>query len=176
MSKGIIEVKKPKHDMVTQTLTLALDALLKELPRARIDYIHGDDEFHELAKGHASLGFMMEPMRKEELFDAVITYGVLPRKSFSMGVAEEKRYYFECRLLVKADEDEEESEQPEGTEEADMPDLPAVTEAPEDDYPADDESAGQYTEDPEEDFVTVDFEEEEAPAKRPKRRLFGKRD
>ena len=176
MSKGIIEVKKPKHDMVTQTLTLALDALLKELPRARIDYIHGDDEFHELAKGHASLGFMMEPMRKEELFDAVITYGVLPRKSFSMGVAEEKRYYFECRLLVKADEDEEEPEQPEGTEETDMPDLPAVTEAPEDDYPADDESADQYTEDSEENFVTEDFEEEEVPAKRPKRRLFGKRD
>lgn len=112
MSKGHIEVRKPKHELVTQTLTEALDILLKELPRARIDYIHGDDEFHALAKEHASLGFLMEPMQKEELFDAVVTYGVLPKKAFSMGVAEEKRYYFESRLLVNADQDEPEENEP----------------------------------------------------------------
>jgi len=176
MSKGIIEVKKPKHEMVTQTLTQALDALLKELSRARIDYIHGDDEFHELAKGHASLGFLMEPMRKEELFDAVIAYGVLPRKSFSMGVAEEKRYYFECRLLVNADEDEEEPE----AEDAAEPDRLAETsrergdEFPDDVYPEDEYPADEAT-DEEDGFDMVKIEEEE-PAKRPKRRLFGKRD
>jgi hypothetical protein len=64
MSKGHIEVKKPKHDLMTQTLTLALDALLKQLPRARVDYIHGDEEFRNLVKGHSCLGFQMEPMRK----------------------------------------------------------------------------------------------------------------
>ncbi len=177
MSKGIIEVKKPKHDMVTQTLTQALDALLKELTRARIDYIHGDDEFHELAKGHASLGFLMAPMRKEELFDAVIAYGVLPRKSFSMGVAEEKRYYFECRLLVNADEEEE----PEADEqEPDMPHLTGTSGEredesfddvyPEDEYPADEAM------DKDEDGFDMEEPAEEDPPKRPKRRLFGKRD
>ncbi len=173
MSKGIIEVKKPKHDMVTQTLTQALDALLKELTRARIDYIHGDDEFHELAKGHASLGFLMEPMRKEELFDAVITYGVLPRKSFSMGVAEEKRYYYECRLLVNADEDEEEPEA--DSEEPDMPDAARMPEESGDEY-----SDDVYPEDAamgeEEDGFDMVEPEEAEPEKRPKRRLFGKRD
>ncbi len=57
----------------------------------------------------------MEPIAKEQLFDAVISYGVLPRKSFSLGMAEEKRYYFENRLLVEAqDETEEEPEEQKG--------------------------------------------------------------
>ena len=107
MSKGYIEVTKPRHALVLQTLTEALDMLCEEMPRIKVDYIHGDDEFRELAHGHASLGFIMEPIRKEELFDAAIEYGVLPRKSFSLGTAEEKRHYFECRLLVEAEEESE---------------------------------------------------------------------
>ena len=113
MSKGYIEVAKPRHALVSQTLTEVLDMLCEEMPRAKVDYIHGDDEFRELAHGHASLGFIMDPIRKEELFDAVIEYGVLPRKSFSLGTAEEKRYYFECRLLVEAEEEAEEEPLPE---------------------------------------------------------------
>lgn len=102
ISKGRIELAKPQHELVSVTLTAALDKLLEEMPRAEIDYIHGDEEFHELAGEHGCLGFLMEPMVKEELFNSVIEYGVLPRKSFSLGRPEEKRYYFECRLLVDA--------------------------------------------------------------------------
>ncbi len=102
MSKGRIELAKPQHELVGVTLTAALDKLLEEMPKAEIDYIHGDEEFHELANEHGCLGFFMEPMVKEDLFDSVIRYGVLPRKSFSLGRPEEKRYYFECRLLVDA--------------------------------------------------------------------------
>jgi uncharacterized protein (DUF1015 family) len=109
MSKGRIELNKPQHDLVSVTLTKALDALLKELPRAEIDYIHGDDAFHALSREHGCLGFMMMPMKKEKLFAAVEEYGVLPRKAFSLGTAEEKRYYFECRLLVNADAKEEDA-------------------------------------------------------------------
>ena len=124
MSKGRIEIGKPSHELMAVTLTLALDQLLKELSRAEIDYIHGDDEFHEMAKEHACLGFMMEPMTKEDLFDAIVQYGVLPRKAFSLGQADEKRFYFECRLLVEA------KEAPEPEEEAALqqPDEPQVTE------------------------------------------------
>ncbi len=115
MSKGYIEVTKPRHALMAQTLTKALDMLCREMPRAHVDYIHGDDEFHALSHEHASLGFLMEPIAKEQLFDAVISYGVLPRKSFSLGMAEEKRYYFESRLLVEAqDETEEEPEEQKG--------------------------------------------------------------
>lgn len=102
MSKGRIELAKPQHELVGVTLTAALDRLLEEMPKAEIDYIHGDEEFHELANEHGCLGFLMEPMAKEELFESVIEFGVLPRKTFSLGRPEEKRYYFECRLLVDA--------------------------------------------------------------------------
>jgi hypothetical protein len=100
MAKGRIEICKPVHALVSMTLTAALDRLLEELPRAEIDYIHGDEEFHELAKEHANLGFLMEPMTKDQIFSTVIHYGVLPKKAFSIGQAVEKRYYLECRLLV----------------------------------------------------------------------------
>lgn len=112
MAKGRIEIAKPKHELLTVTLTEALDELVKVLPKAEIDYIHGEDEFHELSKGHGCLGFKMEPMTKDQLFDFVTEYGVLPRKAFSLGEAQEKRYYFECRLLVNPEEEpEEEAEQ-----------------------------------------------------------------
>lgn len=110
MSKGRIEITKPKHGLLAVTLTHALDELLKQMPKANIDYIHGDEAFHELAKGHASLGFMMEPMTKEQLFESIIEYGVLPRKTFSLGEAEEKRYYYECRLLLGLQDDSEQTE------------------------------------------------------------------
>ena len=101
MAKGRIEIGKPVHALVSMTLTAALDRLMDELPKAEIDYIHGDEEFHELAKEHANLGFLMEPITKEQLFDSVIEYGVLPRKAFSLGQAVEKRYYYECRLIER---------------------------------------------------------------------------
>ena len=64
-----------------------------------IDYIHGDDELRQLAKQENSVGFLLPPMEKHELFRGVIAGGVLPRKTFSMGHAREKRYYLEGRMI-----------------------------------------------------------------------------
>ena len=188
MSKGHIEVKKPKHELMTQTLTLALDALLKQLPRARVDYIHGDEEFHSLVKGHSCLGFQMEPIRKEELFDAVVTYGVLPKKAFSMGVAEEKRYYYECRLLVNASEEEEAAPEPEASEPMETPEPAEMAEPMDFAEPvelntsAEEPSAvsGEETIDMNGEAADLDeenqqSEEESRMAKRKRHWLFGKR-
>jgi hypothetical protein len=123
MAKGRIEICHPVDELVSMTLTTALDALVEQLPRAELDYIHGDEEFHELAKEHANIGFLMEPMLKEQLFSSVIEYGVLPKKAFSLGLAVEKRYYYESRLLVNLKPAAEPEAQPEETE--------AVPEAPE---------------------------------------------
>lgn len=167
MSRGRIEIAKPQHKLVGVTMTLAFDRLLDEMPKGEIDYIHGDEEFHELAKEHACLGFVMEPIAKEDLFDYVIEYGVLPRKSFSIGRPEEKRYYFECRLLVdaKATQDAEDEEQPDAAEQ--QPEQPggpgeAAAEVPE------------YLEPVYEDERYFDEYGEEAPKKK-KRGLFGRK-
>ncbi len=122
MAKGRIEIKEPTHGLLAYTLTVALDRLLEELPRAKIDYIHGDEEFRELSNEHGCLGFMMDPMTKDQLFESVAKYGVLPRKAFSLGEAREKRYYYECRLLV----DTKDNEQQEDSEETTMQSEPEI--------------------------------------------------
>jgi len=64
-----------------------------------IDYIHGDQVVTELGSKAGSMGFFLPVMNKNDLFKTVKADGVLPRKTFSMGEAEEKRYYMECRCI-----------------------------------------------------------------------------
>jgi hypothetical protein len=66
-----------------------------------LDYIHGEDELFRLAgvPGRQATGILLPPVRKAGLFETVARSGPLPRKSFSMGEAEEKRFYIECRKL-----------------------------------------------------------------------------
>ena len=65
----------------------------------RIDYIHGDDTLKELACEEGAIGFLLPALKKERLFKEIILDGVLPRKTFSMGHAREKRYYLEARKI-----------------------------------------------------------------------------
>ncbi|HOB20681.1 MAG TPA: DUF1015 domain-containing protein, partial [Candidatus Atribacteria bacterium] len=48
-----------------------------------------------------NLGFLLPAMEKRELFRTVILDGILPRKTFSMGEADEKRFYLECRKISR---------------------------------------------------------------------------
>lgn len=66
-----------------------------------IDYIHGLDSIKKLSRDSNSVGFVFEGMKKEELFAAVERDGALPRKTFSMGEARDKRYYIECRNITE---------------------------------------------------------------------------
>ncbi len=70
--------------------------------RPSIDYIHGEDELFRLAAGQTAAGILLPPVRKSGLFETVARSGPLPRKSFSMGEAVEKRFYLECRKLFSA--------------------------------------------------------------------------
>ena len=66
-----------------------------------MDYIHGEASLEALAKKDNAIGFIFDGMEKNELFKTVIFDGALPRKTFSMGHAEDKRYYLECRRITK---------------------------------------------------------------------------
>lgn len=74
-------------------------ALLADCPDASVDYVHGEDAVRQLA-AKGAVGMLMPGLQKADLFRGVVLGGVLPRKTFSMGHAEEKRYYNECRSLV----------------------------------------------------------------------------
>jgi len=80
--------------------TASLQPLLDQaVSRNNIDYIHGEDELFRLADGDKAVGILLPPVQKDGFFETVARCGPLPRKSFSMGEAEEKRFYIECRKL-----------------------------------------------------------------------------
>ena len=88
---------KPTAKLAVGTLQTYLDGYLKQNRQASIDYIHGETSVRELSKAENTLGFIFDGMRKDELFEAVRQNGSLPRKTFSMGCADDKRFYLESR-------------------------------------------------------------------------------
>ncbi|MBQ0108623.1 MAG: DUF1015 family protein, partial [Phascolarctobacterium sp.] len=65
----------------------------------KIDYIHDEAALVELAKKPNSVGFLLPPIDKNAFFNSIVVGGVLPRKTFSMGHGQEKRYYLEARRI-----------------------------------------------------------------------------
>lgn len=89
-------------ELAVARLQPEIDAFLKELQdqsKAEIDYIHGTDEVLKLGSKENSLGILLPPIAKDSFFETINGRGPLPRKSFSMGEADEKRFYLECRQL-----------------------------------------------------------------------------
>lgn len=97
--KETILVNEPPHALPVGTVQLFLDEYLKTHPEMVVDYIHGEDEVLKIAEKPNSCGFIYDGMGKSELFTAVEKEGVLPRKTFSMGHARDKRYYTEVRKI-----------------------------------------------------------------------------
>ena len=95
-----ITVPDPKVQLAVGTLQNVIDPYLKA-NGGEVDYIHGDDVTRELGGKPGNMGFLLPAMGKEQLFKTVMAVGVLPRKTFSMGHAQDKRYYIEARKIVK---------------------------------------------------------------------------
>lgn len=76
-----------------------IDAYIEEHSEVEQDYIHGDSNLSQIAARDNAIAIFMPTLSKEGLFKYCLTRGVLPRKSFSMGVAEDKRYYLEARKI-----------------------------------------------------------------------------
>lgn len=81
------------------TLQSYIDQYMVEHPEVKIDYIHGEEVVENLCKQEGTLGFIFDGMEKDELFPAIVSDGSLPRKTFSMGHARDKRYYIEARKI-----------------------------------------------------------------------------
>ncbi len=96
--EGELFIKNPKSKLTVGTLQIFLDEYL-ENHDGTIDYIHGDDVCRELGEKTGNIGFILPAMEKSQLFTGVIADGALPRKTFSMGEAFEKRFYLEAKLI-----------------------------------------------------------------------------
>ena len=98
---GILKISRPKRNLEVGTLQEFLDDYLNRNKDVSIDYIHGEDVTAELGSRGGNMGFLLPIMNKNNLFKTVIVDGVLPRKTFSMGEAHEKRFYLECRRIIR---------------------------------------------------------------------------
>ncbi len=95
---GCWTVPDPKVQLAVGTLQAFLDEYIKK-HGGEVDYIHGDDVTRQLGAKPGNMGFLLPAMGKEQLFKTVMKDGVLPRKTFSMGHAQDKRYYIEARKI-----------------------------------------------------------------------------
>jgi hypothetical protein len=98
----LIEVRKPIDNLVVGTLQRFLDHFLADDSSGKIDYVHGTDVLFEKGQLPGNAGFYLPGIDKSELFKTVILDGALPRKTFSMGEAKEKRFYVECRCIKES--------------------------------------------------------------------------
>lgn len=96
--EGSIYIENPSSNLPVGSLQNFLDKYLAE-NGGRIDYIHGSDVVKSLAKKPHTIGFMVDAMEKNDLFLTVIKDGSLPRKTFSMGEAQDKRFYLEGKRI-----------------------------------------------------------------------------
>ncbi len=96
---GVCSVANPEYTLAVATLQACLDRFLKENSSARIDYIHGSKSVTALGSKADGAGFYLPAISKHDLFKTIVLDGALPRKTFSMGEADEKRFYLECRRI-----------------------------------------------------------------------------
>ena len=101
-SYRVIELTAPKSNLAVGSLQEFLDGYLKRNSDAEIDYVHGDDILEKLSKQPGNVGFYLPPIKKDNFFKSVILDGSLPRKTFSMGHAKDKRFYLEARRITSS--------------------------------------------------------------------------
>lgn len=97
--KGVLQLSVQPGQLPLAALQQALDVYMTD-NEGEIDYIHGDDVVQRLASAEGALGFLIPGIEKNSFFQSIITDGILPRKTFSMGHAQEKRYYLEARKIL----------------------------------------------------------------------------
>jgi hypothetical protein len=96
---GVLKISNPSSNLPVGTLQAFLDSFLDEKGAEKIDYIHGENTVIDLGLQSRNVAFYLPVMDKSALFKTVILDGALPRKTFSMGEAYEKRFYMECREI-----------------------------------------------------------------------------
>lgn len=99
--EGVITIPDPVSQLPVASLQGFIDyyLTLDEGLSGYVDYVHGEDVTCELGRQPGNLGFLLPPMPKDKLFPGVVHDGALPRKTFSMGEAHDKRFYLEARKI-----------------------------------------------------------------------------
>ena len=94
---AVVTLDGPAANIAAGTLQRVIDALIQK--GYSVDYIHGADVTDKLGSEKGNIGLFLPAIDKTTFFETIIKDGALPRKTFSMGEANEKRYYMECRRI-----------------------------------------------------------------------------
>ncbi len=97
---GVAFIENPRLTLEAASFQDFLDDFLKTNPNAVVDYIHGEEATEELSAKPGCIGFILPALSKLQFFKSIEQDGALPRKTFSMGEADEKRFYLECRKIT----------------------------------------------------------------------------
>lgn len=97
--KGEAVFEDPSFNITVGTLQRFIDNYIEDFGEGKCDYIHGEEELKALCEKEGTVGFVFDGIGKDGLFKSVIEGGTLPRKTFSIGTAEDKRYYLEMRRI-----------------------------------------------------------------------------
>ena len=95
---AVYRLKQPAASIAAGTLQRTIDALTAA-GEGSVDYIHGVEATEELGRGEGNLGLLLPQVAKHTFFDSIVADGALPRKTFSLGEAQDKRYYLESRVI-----------------------------------------------------------------------------
>lgn len=97
-NQGTVHLRLAPGQLPVSALQHFLDDYVSQYG-GNMDYIHGDASLLTLSQTENTIGFFLPPMEKDTLFPGILADGVLPRKTFSMGHAREKRYYLEAKKI-----------------------------------------------------------------------------
>ena len=95
---NVLSFERPVAPLTVGTIDTFIEYFMARHIEARVDYVHDEPAVRALCK-QGGVAFLLPPFEKSDLFKGIVMGGVLPRKTFSMGHAEEKRYYIECRNI-----------------------------------------------------------------------------
>lgn len=93
-----IWIADPSSHVVTGTMHNFIDRYIQDFS-GKVDYVHGENIVRQLAAQTDNVGILFPPIPKKSLFETILTDGALPRKTFSIGQARDKRFYLECRKI-----------------------------------------------------------------------------
>jgi len=101
--EGKFTLIPPEDKLPIVSMTDPMDAFVAEYPEVNIGYVHGEEPVNEAVKAGNAVGLLLPKLDKTRFLETIHAIGTLPRKAFSMGEANEKRFYVEARnILPKA--------------------------------------------------------------------------
>jgi len=96
---AVVEIGDAPSSLAVGTLQAFVDDFIARGSAEQVDYVHGDDVLERLGQQPGQIGLQLATVAKSELLKRVVLEGPLPRKTFSMGEAHEKRFYIEARRI-----------------------------------------------------------------------------